>query len=53
MSLKKDLESDYVSEKFHEPHQAGDTEESTSRAGLEIWRDATTSRTSSVPRAAT
>jgi acyl-homoserine lactone acylase PvdQ len=30
---------DYLSEKFHEPHQAGDTEEFTSRAGLEIWRD--------------
>jgi acyl-homoserine lactone acylase PvdQ len=34
-----DLEKLYVSEKFHEPHQAGDTEEFTSRAGLEIWRD--------------
>jgi len=34
-----DLERFYVSEKFHEPHQAGDTEEFTSRAGLEIWRD--------------
>jgi acyl-homoserine lactone acylase PvdQ len=33
------LEKFYVSEKFHEPHQAGDTEEFTSRAGLEIWRD--------------
>jgi len=33
------LENDYVSEKFHEPHQAGDTEELTSRAGVEIWRD--------------
>jgi len=36
---QKDLESDYVSEKLHEPHQAGDTEEFTSRPGLEIWRD--------------
>jgi acyl-homoserine lactone acylase PvdQ len=35
----KTVEKDYVSEKFHEPHQAGDTEEFTSRAGLEIWRD--------------
>jgi acyl-homoserine lactone acylase PvdQ len=36
---KRYLEKDYVSEKFHEPHQAGDTEEFTSRPGLEIWRD--------------
>ncbi len=36
---QKAMEKDYVSEKFHEPHQAGDTEEFTSRAGLEIWRD--------------
>jgi acyl-homoserine lactone acylase PvdQ len=33
------LERDFVSEKFQEPHQAGDTEEFTSRAGLEIWVD--------------
>jgi acyl-homoserine lactone acylase PvdQ len=36
---KHALEKDYVSEKLQEPHQAGDTEEFTSRAGLEIWRD--------------
>jgi len=36
---KRNLEKDFVSEKFHEPHQAGDTEEFTSRPGLEIWRD--------------
>ena len=36
---QRNLERDYVSEKLHEPHQAGDTEEFTSRAGLEIWRD--------------
>jgi acyl-homoserine lactone acylase PvdQ len=36
---KRNLEKDYVSEKFHEPHQVGDTEEFTSRPGLEIWRD--------------
>jgi acyl-homoserine lactone acylase PvdQ len=36
---KHNFERDYVSEKFHEPHQVGDTEEFTSRAGLEIWRD--------------
>ncbi len=35
----RSLEHDYVSEKFHEPHQAGDTEEFTGRAGVEIWRD--------------
>jgi acyl-homoserine lactone acylase PvdQ len=33
------VEHDFVSEKFGEPHQAGDTEEFTSRAGLEIWID--------------
>lgn len=33
------LQKDYLSEKFHEPHQAGDTEEMTARAGVEIWRD--------------
>ncbi len=33
------LKHDYVSEKFQEPHEAGDTEEFTSRPGLEIWRD--------------
>ncbi len=33
------LEKDFVSEKFHEPKQAGDTEEFTSNPGLEIWRD--------------
>jgi acyl-homoserine lactone acylase PvdQ len=33
------LEKDYISEKFHEPKQAGDTEEFTARAGVEIWRD--------------
>jgi acyl-homoserine lactone acylase PvdQ len=37
--ITRAVEHDYVSEKFHEPHQAGDTEEFTSRAGLEIWRD--------------
>ena len=35
----RNLEADYVSEKFHEPGQAGDTEEFTPRPGLEIWRD--------------
>ncbi|MGD0453511.1 MAG: penicillin acylase family protein [Solirubrobacteraceae bacterium] len=35
----RNLEADYVSEKFHEPGQAGDTEEFTTRPGLEIWRD--------------
>ncbi|HYB23267.1 MAG TPA: penicillin acylase family protein [Solirubrobacteraceae bacterium] len=34
-----DLKRDYLSEKFHEPHQAGDTEEFVSRPGVEIWRD--------------
>ncbi len=33
------MQHDYVSEKFQEPHEAGDTEEFTSRPGLEIWRD--------------
>jgi len=33
------VEKDYVSEKFHEPKQAGDTQEFTGRAGVEIWRD--------------
>ena len=33
------LERDFVSEKLQEPHQEGDTEEFTSRAGVEIWRD--------------
>ena len=33
------VEKNYVSEKFHEPAQAGDTEEFTSDPGLEIWRD--------------
>ncbi len=33
------LKKFYLSEKFQEPHEAGDTEEFTSRAGLEIWRD--------------
>jgi acyl-homoserine lactone acylase PvdQ len=37
--ITHDLEKDFVSEKFHEPHQEGDTEEFTSRAGLEIWVD--------------
>lgn len=36
---KHAIERDYVSEKLQEPHEAGDTEEFTSRAGLEIWRD--------------
>ena len=33
------LKKFYLSEKFHEPGQAGDKLEPTSRAGLEIWRD--------------
>ncbi len=33
---KHAIERDYVSEKLQEPHEAGDTEEFTSRAGLEI-----------------
>jgi acyl-homoserine lactone acylase PvdQ len=33
------IEHNYLSEKFHEPHQAGDKLEPTSRVGLEIWRD--------------
>jgi acyl-homoserine lactone acylase PvdQ len=33
------LEKDYVSEKLQEPDHAGDTEEFTSRPGVEIWRD--------------
>jgi acyl-homoserine lactone acylase PvdQ len=36
---RAELERDYISEKLQEPDMAGDTEEFTSRAGLEIWRD--------------
>jgi acyl-homoserine lactone acylase PvdQ len=36
---KRDLEKDYLSEKFTEPGQEGETLEFTPRPGLEIWRD--------------
>jgi acyl-homoserine lactone acylase PvdQ len=35
----RDLEKDYLSEKFTEPGQEGETLEFTPRPGLEIWRD--------------
>jgi acyl-homoserine lactone acylase PvdQ len=36
---KRSLEKDFVSEKLIEPDQAEETQEFTSRAGVEIWRD--------------